>query len=154
MNQDLKKLILKTVKSEKSILKGDEICRSIVAVQNIKKKQNLNLAKKLDLLERYISGIKEKSKTLDDLLEHSNVWEKEATKKCLKYLSSVGINLPVDRKKYMDGLTGSQEKKRVKEIIERSSSKSTPNLSSLKSSSRKSTSVSQEEFIKELFANW
>jgi hypothetical protein len=153
MIQDLKKLILKTVKSEKSILKGDEMCRSIVAVQNIKKKQNLNLEKKLDLLERYIPGIKTKSKTLDDLLEHSNVWEKEATKNCLKYLSSVGINLPVDRKKYMDGLTGSQEKKRVKELIEKTS-KSTPNLSKKQSSIKRTSSVSKEEFIKELFSNW
>lgn len=158
MSQEFKQLVLKAVKTEKEILKGEEICRSIVAVQNIKKNKKLNLVKKLDLLERYIKGIKEKSKTDIDMIEHSNRWESESIEKCLKYLSSIGVNLPKDRKKYMDGLTGSEEKKRVKEIVEKSKqTKSTPNLlkkpSLIKVSSR-SSSVLPKEFIDKLFADW
>jgi hypothetical protein len=168
MNKDFKQTFLKAIKSENSILIGDVMCRNIAAVQNIKKNQKLTLAKKLDLLERYIKGIKEKSKTLTDMLEHSNVWEKESIEKCLKFLSSMGIDSKEDRKKYMDGLTGADEKKRVKETVDKSkivikksstkrkiTEKKVPSRKTTekKVPSRKSSVVLPKEYL-DLFAEW
>lgn len=158
MDKNFKQVFLKAIKSENSILIGDEMCRNIAAVQNIKKNQKLNLEKKLDLLERYIKGIKQKSKTLIDMLEHSNVWEKESIQNCLDFLSSIGINSKEDRKKYMDKLTGTDDKKRVKETIDKSKiiikkSSTKRKITEKKVPSRKSSIILPKEYI-DLFSEW
>lgn len=109
-----KQLALKSLKSKKSVEKGQDMCRDITAVGIIYDHKKIKFNKKVELLDRYIPGLGDKiasSKEMEiDLLNAKNEYLKKQTVNCQDFLKSIGVIDPKDIKKFMDDLLGTKPK--------------------------------------------
>lgn len=109
-----KQLALKSLKSKKTVEKGQDTCRDITAVGIIYDHKKIKFNKKVELLDRYIPGLGDKmttSKEMEiDLLNSKNEYLKKQTIECQNFLKSIGVIDPKDIKKFMDDLLGTKTK--------------------------------------------
>lgn len=129
-----KQLALKSLKSKKSVEKGQDMCRDITAVGIIYDHKKIKFNKKVELLDRYIPGLGDKiasSKEMEiDLLNAKNEYLKKQAVNCQDFLKSIGVIDPKDIKKFMDDLLGTKPKVVSVPVKQRRKSLSTGNLAS------------------------
>jgi hypothetical protein len=99
----IKNKILGTLKTKDYVEKGEATCRNAKAVQDIFDNKKLTFAKKLDLINRYIPGIKDKMKNDDifEFMQHKNDWLEFEVKLCKEYMASIGVDNPLKIKKFV-----------------------------------------------------
>jgi ribosomal protein S12 len=114
---NIKNKILGAVKNKEYIEKGEATCRNIRAVQDIFSNNKLSIEKKIDLINRYIPGIKAKVSEGDNfgLMDEKNKWMDVEIKICKGFMDSVGANSPEKIKKFVKSLLKLDEIKVVKQ---------------------------------------
>lgn len=102
----IKNKILASLKSKDYVEKGEATCRNAKAVQDIFDNKKLTFAKKLDLINRYIPGIKDKVKNNDtfEFMQHKNDWLDFEVKLCKEYMASIGVDNPLKIKKFVSSM--------------------------------------------------